>query len=261
MSISEKMVSVSREWEEPRWATDVSSEDSLDEILARKSALTFLCKVNADYKEIERYLAAFPEALLFGSDESALESIVTSQMEACTCFGSTCKQNRRLILRALNRGFEFYRGLRLVNLVEDDLVNSMEKKLSEAYCTQLRDLERDLRTLKLQEMELEERIFIASQEMAELRLEIEEGSKGRQNQFHSQLLKLQCRRVKTHAFEERASVENELAAATLAISSLEEYRTLLQTEMATALRLQHALLKKSFSGCKRHICNASRYEV
>jgi hypothetical protein len=243
------------------WAADASSEDSLDEILARKSALAFLCKLNADYKEIERYLAAYPEALLFDSEECTLQSIVTSQMEGCACFGQTCNQNRRLILRALNRGFEFYRGIRLVNLVDGDFFNRMEKKLSEAYITQLRDLERDLRIFKFHETDLENQIAAASQEVAELRFQIEEGSKGRQNQFQSQLLKLQCRRVKTHAFEERASVANKLATAALTISSLEEDKKLLQTETATALRLQHALLKKSFSGCKRHICNASRYEV
>jgi hypothetical protein len=249
------------DWEEPMWATDVSSEDLLDEILARKSALAFLCKVNADYKEIERYLTAFPESLLYGSEEGNLESIVKSQMEGCTCFGNSCKQNRRLTLRALNRGFEFYRGIRLVNLVDGDFFNSMEKTLSEAYSKQLHDLERDLRILKLQEANLEKRIVIASQEVAELRLQIEEGSKGRQNQFQTQVLKLHCRRVKTHAFEEMVPLANKLTAATLAISALEEGSKLLQTEKSTALRLQHALFKKSFSGCRRHICNASKYEV
>ncbi|KAG7361396.1 hypothetical protein IV203_036496 [Nitzschia inconspicua] len=240
---------------------DMNADAYLDDILARKSGLAFLCKVNADYKEIERYLSIFPEALLFGAEGNSFEEILTKQMKACTCFGKTCNRNRRLILRALGRGFEFYRGIRLVNLVDDNFFSSMDKKMSDAYNIQLRDLERDLRILKLQETLLDSQIALATEEVANLRSLIEQGSRSRQSQMHLHLLKLQCRKAKTHAFEERATVENRFAAATLAISSLEEDRKLLQTEKATTLRLQQAFLKKIFSGARRHICNASKHDL
>lgn len=240
---------------------DGFSDNSLDEILARKSGLAFLCKVNADYKEIERYLSTFPEALLFGYEDSDLESVVTTQMRACTCFGKTCNQNRRLILRALGRGFEFYRGIRLVDPMKVDFFNNLDKNASGSYNVQLRDLERDLRMLHDQETMLNGQIVEMSQAISYLRLQIEQGSRGHQSHLHSQLKKLQCRKVKTHAFEERTSAESKLATATLAIVSLEEDRRLLQTETTAVLRLQHAFLKKSFSGCRRHICDASKHEL
>jgi hypothetical protein len=244
-------------------STDSIMEDSLDDILARKSALSFLCRMNADYREIERFLATFPEALLFESTEDCdLERTIYRQMEECKCFSRSCNQNREHILRVLRRGFEFHRGVRLVNSCDAEFLQDAARRDWSTYSPQLRELERDIRILKTREGELENRLILALQEVSYLRRLVELDSKRRQHgQIQSHLVKLHCRKAKTHAFEERASLENRLAVATLTVSSIEKGKHLLRVETATAIGLRHALLKKSFSGCQRHICNASRLET
>lgn len=247
----------------PEAPIHVSNDETFDEILAKNSALSFLCRVNADYKEVERYLSAFPEALLFGTDyDSSTETVILDQMQRCACFSKACKQNRRLVLRAIRRGFEFYRGVRLVNCEESEYFRMMEKRESGGRLDQLRKLERELRILKQQEKDVENQVARASQALSVLRYQMETMSKRvYSTPLQSQLLKLKCRKVNPHVIEARATLENKLAAATIAISSLERELKLLRVEIGTTLRLRFDVLKKSFQGCRRHICNASRLEI
>lgn len=229
------------------------SEDSLDDVLAQKSALVYLCQMNADYREIERFLASFPEALLFESDDSKLEDFVARQMKECKCFGFSCNLNRRCILRALRRGFEFYRGVRLDNVGFDN-----KQKNLEAYIPHLKQIENEIRILKSNEAEIETQVARAMNGVANLRGQIEKVSKKRNQHGHmNPLHKLKCRKVHADEFEERAELETKLAATSVSIAALEKEQYLLRTEVATASRLQHALLKQCFSDCKRHMCNAS----
>ena len=208
--------------------------------------------MNADYREIESFLMAFPEALLFDSEENDLEQVVAQQMRECHCFGMSCNLNRQCILRALRRGFEFYRGIRL-KFGEDE----QERNLN-AYTPSLRDIEHEKRILRNHQTDLEVSVAHAMNGVSHLRDQIEQVSKkGSHNEERSVLRKLKCRKVQPHEFEERAELEKRLAATTVTISTLEKEQYLLQTEMATASRLEHALLKQCFSDCKRHMCNAS----
>jgi hypothetical protein len=237
-------------------------EESLDNVNVRKAQLSFMCRMNADYKEIEHFLATNPEALLFGQEESILEEAIIMEMRQCKCFGKSCNENRKNILRVLRRGFEFYRGISLVNsCCDNEFFHSVAQNEWEVYCNQLIELERDLRILKSHEIEVENRLTQASQDVSYLRNQLEKVSKrGRHmSQHQSSLLMLKCRKVKPHIFEERTCLENKLATATLHISSIEKEQKLLRLQETTALRLQHALLKKSFSGCRRHVCEASNH--
>jgi hypothetical protein len=232
------------------------SQDSMDDILVRKSALAYLCQINADYREIESFLTAFPEALLFDSEQNELEDLVVLQMRECQCFGISCNLNRRCILRAIRRGFEFYRNVRL-HFRNDDKDNILN-----AYSSHLRDIEHERRILENHQVDLEANVAHAVKGIADLRKQIEEVSKkGTNSGQMNVLLKLKCRKMHPHEFEERTELEKKLTATTVSISALEKEQSLLQTEIATASRLELALLKQCFSDCKRHMCNAPRIDA
>jgi hypothetical protein len=235
-------------------------DDSLDDAQARKAALEFLCRINADCKEVERFLTRCPEALLFGlEDEGYLEEILIKQMDKCTCYTQSCNENRRRLIRLLRRGFEFYGGATLGRL-DDEFVRSVEREDWEAYSPQLRDLQRGFRILKQQDIEAENQIIDAIGEANDLRYQLEVASK----QYcivRSPLFKLTCWKVRPNDYEERASLEAQLGAATLRLLSVEKDYRLLQLEQRAAKRLQHALFKTIFNGCQRHVCDASRVET
>jgi hypothetical protein len=102
-------------------------EDSLDNVKERKTALAFLCLMNAEYREIERFLVTYPDALLFGSNENDLEKGVLNDMHRCQCFNRECKINRENALKVVRRGFQFYRGIRLLNVSGCDLFQNFGK--------------------------------------------------------------------------------------------------------------------------------------
>jgi hypothetical protein len=242
-------------------SVDASIEESLDEIEARKTALRFLCVINADFREIERFLATYPEALLFASDDdSDLEEGILDDMKCCTCFGSSCNQNRQNILKVVRRGFEFYRGLRLVSTSGCDFFEKFRKSEWEMYSKQLRDLERDMRILKSQEEVQQDRKHETMRELSNLRMLLEQALKRLQRiPIDSPFARLRCRKVR-NMYNERASLENKLALASARASLLEKEQKILQVEKATAIRLQRALLKKSFLGIKRHMCSAMKLD-
>lgn len=233
-------------------------EDSLDDAQARKSALGFLCRVNADYKEIEQFLRMYPDSLLFDlEDEGHLEESLIKQMAKCTCFTQSCSGNRKRIIRALRRGFEFYQGVRLVLL--EEFLPSVRRDDWDTYFLQLRYLKRDFRILQNQDSSVENQIIDAIGEINDLRYQLEIASK-QDDVNRSQLFKLKCRKVKPQDYEERASLETKLEVAALRISFVEKELKLLRMEKRATKRLQHALFKKMFKGCRIHVCNASRFE-
>ncbi|KAL3924332.1 MAG: hypothetical protein SGILL_001115, partial [Bacillariaceae sp.] len=149
--------------------------------------------------------------------------------------------------------FEFYRGVRLDNVGFDN-----KQKNLEAYIPHLKQIENEIRILKSNEAEIETQVARAMNGVANLRGQIEIVSKKRNQHGHmNPLHKLKCRKVHADEFEERAELETKLAATSVSIAALEKEQYLLRTEVATASRLQHALLKQCFSDCKRHMCNAS----
>ena len=105
--------------------------------------MAFLCLMNADYREIERFLVTYPEALLFGSDGNDLEKGVVNDMNRCQCFNRECNVNRENILKVIRRGFEFYRGIRLINVSSNcDFFQNFGKNEWETYSKQVKELER-----------------------------------------------------------------------------------------------------------------------
>ena len=238
-------------------------EDSLDEVQAMNTALCFLCRINADFEEVERFLLRYPEALLFeGSQpgESACK-VVEEQMRHCKCFIPVCNENRRRVLAILRRGFEYYRGMVSIDPFQDELFNGCEPSVSawQFYSEQLQALERDMREIKTEEMSVRNRIVETSVEVRASQLELE-GVSRKENMNRSTLSLLSCRRS-SDIFAQRSVLEYKLGIATLNVSSLEKEQALMDQERLAARRMQLALLKNAFGGCRRHMCEASKKEA
>lgn len=234
--------------------------ESLDEVKAKKSALLFLCKINADSKEIERFLLRYPEALLFeGADvDDCAQSLIEEQMRRCKCFVSVCNANRKRILNLLRRGFEYYRGVMLTQSLEEDwfLRKVTGGQQWDFYAGQLKALEKDLREINEKEKRAKNRIDRARSDVKEYRHQLESASR-HENLGRTPLALLKCHR-NSESFEKRSHLENKLGGTTLRIIALEKEYELMMQERIAAKRLQQALLKTAFAGCERHVCDATR---
>jgi hypothetical protein len=238
-------------------------EDSMDEVQAMNTALCFLCRINADFEEVERFLLRYPEALLFENSqpgESACK-VVEEQMRHCKCFIPVCNENRRRVLAVLKRGFEYYRGMVSIDSFQDELFNGSEPSGSawQFYSEQLQALERDMREIKTEEMSVRNRIVETSVEVRASQLELE-GVSRKENMNRSTLSLLSCRRS-SDIYARRSVLEYKLGIETLNVSSLEKEQALIDQERLAARRMQLALLKNAFGGCRRHVCEASKKEA
>ena len=231
-------------------------EDSLDEAQAMNTALCFLCSINADYREVENYLTNHPEALLFEGTEpqESAQFVVEEQMRNCHCFTTECNSNRRKLLAVMNRGFEYYRGQMLKRSFQVE--TSIVKSTWSLYSQQLRALERDIRGMKMQDMALRSRVFEARVAVRAYQMELEDASR-RGSTKRSSLALLACHRS-SDVFETRSLAEYKLGIAALTISSLEKEQTLIDQEKMASRRMQLALLKNAFGGCRRHVCQTSK---
>jgi hypothetical protein len=238
-------------------------EDSLDEVQAMNTALCFLCRINADFEEVERFCRSYPEALLFeGSQpvESACK-VVEEQMRHCKCFIPVCNENRRRVLAVLKRGFEYYRGMVSIDPFQDELFHGSEPSeiAWQFYSGQLQALERDMREIKTEEITVRNRIVETSMEARASQLELE-GVSRKENMNRSTLSLLSCRR-RSDIYARRSVLEYKLGIETLNVSTLEKEQALIDQERLAARRMQLALLKNAFGGCRRHVCEASKKEA
>jgi hypothetical protein len=236
-------------------------EDSLDEVQAMNTALSFLCRINADSEEVERYISRYPESLLFEGTqpEESSRFIVEGQMRNCQCFISACNDNRRRVLAVLKKGFEYYREIRLVN--PSFYVNYSVTSTSnwQFYADQLRKIERDIREMRMQDMALRNRILEANVDLRTFQFELETVSR-QENSSKSALSLLACRRT-SDIFARRSVLEYKLGIATFSMSSLEKEQAVVDQEMLADRRMQLALLMNAFGGCRRHICEASKKDL
>ncbi len=234
--------------------------ESLDAVQAKKSALLFLCKINADWRQVEDFLLRYPEALLFeGADvEEGVQNVIEAQMLRCRCFVSECNSNRRRLMILLKRGFEYYRSVMFTkSLREYCFVTPVSgPRRWEIYTEQLTELARELRVIAEKELRTISRIEKARITVKECRLKLESASR-QENVIRTPLALLKCQRP-VDTFEKTSHLEKILCAATLSILSLDTEYELLAQERIAAKRLQHALLKTCFAGCQRHVCDATR---
>ena len=240
----------------------ISSHKDASSLLAiqtMKSVLSFLCAMNADSREVERFLLRYPESLLFEGteDDTGVETAVLSQMEQCSCFGSSCNENRKKVLKLVKRGFEHYKSIALMTTAGDDLV--FRKMVStcnlDAFRSQLQSLQSDLNAIKRKFEFVQIRISESQAHRRDLRFELE-GISRNETSNRAALTLIACQRKKT--IERRLMLENNLGVATVSAMSLEQERDSLLEESRTANRLKTAILKSAFVGCRRHVCEASK---
>lgn len=246
---------------------NTSLEDAMDEVQAMSTALCFLCHINADYTEVERFLLRYPEALLFEEAHNETENprfILERQMQNCQCFIPACNDNRRKILKVLKRGFEYYRGMARNDFFDQDITFRLDRKSTKSashwhfYAEKLRMLERDIREIKLQDLAIRNRIVETSEDVKNFKYELE-GVSRQEGKSKSPISLLMCHRS-SEIFARRSMLEYQLGIATLNMSTLEKEQELIGQERIAARRMQLALLKTAFGGCRRHMCEATRKE-
>lgn len=234
--------------------------ESLDEVQAKKSALLFLCGINADSREVERFLMRYPEALLFEgaeADESA-KRVVEDQMRRCRCFVSVCNANRRKLLILLKKGFRYYRGVMFIHSLEtDSFLHRVSRGTNwDFFADQLKSLEKDKREIQQRETIVKARIERAHSDVKEYQQELERTSR-KEAVGRTPLALLKCQR-NAGTFEKRSHLEKKLGGITMGMASLEREYELVCQEKKAAGQLQTALLKTAFAGCERHMCDATR---
>ena len=155
----------------------------------------------------------------------------------------------------IRMGFEYYREVRLLNGNHNARICCIGANGDwNFYAAQLRNLERDLRDVRMREILVKKSIIQTRSEMKACRMQLE-GVSRQDSGRRSPLALLNCQR-KAHV-ETRSALENSLAIATLNISSQENELELIKQEKSAATALQTALLKNAFTGCKRHMCQSA----
>jgi hypothetical protein len=229
-----------------------TSDDALDELQALNTALCFLCSINADAKEVETFLTEHPDALLLEGvgnlPEESAHFIVSEQMNRCECFKVSCDKNRDQVLSVLNRGFEYYQSKSFRH-------QRPNRKVWEVYAEKLLIVERDIRELRLEEVSTRHRLLEAAVELQSIQDELEQVH--RYDSSKSALSMLACTR-KNDLFERKSVLEYQIGIASLKLSSVEREHKVLLREIRHGRRLQFAMLKTAFDGCKRHVCAVSK---
>lgn len=237
-------------------------EDSLDEVQAMNTGLYFLCRINADFREVEDFLMRYPESLLFEGTQpgESAKLVVEEEIQNCRCFNQVCNGNRRRVLAVISRGFEYYRGMRLDDRLQDDkpLRKSSPTNNWHLYSDQLRAIERDAREVNMQDMAVRSRILESRLALRTFQMELE-GLSRRESANRSPLALLACRSHRnSDLFAHRSVVEYKLGVTTLNMSCLEKEHSMIDQETRSLARMQLTLLKNAFGGCRRHVCEASK---
>ena len=153
-------------------------DDSFDEVQARKTALLFLCRINADYHEVERFLMSYPDSLLFENIDTGncIQYTVMEQMRQCNCFVPACNENRQRILELLNKGFQHYnKGTTFNN--KDIMEKYFKQEKLETFFQQLQLLERDIKGIWSRKLSIRAHLLEAQVRLRASRMDLESFSR------------------------------------------------------------------------------------
>jgi hypothetical protein len=239
-----------------------SMENSLDEVQAMNTGLYFLCRINADFREVEDFLVRYPEALLFEGTQpgESVKLVVEEEIQKCRCFNQVCNGNRRRLLAVVSRGFEYYRGMLLVDGLRNDqlLRKSCHTSNWHLYADQLRAIERDAREINMQDMAVRSRVLESRLTLRTFQVELE-GLSRRESTNRSTIALLACRSHRnSDLFTQRSVVEYKIGVATFKVTSLENEHKMIDQEKRSLAKMQLTLLQNAFEGCRRHVCEASK---
>lgn len=247
-----------------RWAISsnrsTSVADAIDDVQVKKRALYYLCRINANWEEVEKFLIRYPQALLFESPnaDARVQALVAAQMKQCSCFSPACNENRQVTLMVLRRGFEYYRAFAYSDCYEEDrfLRRVARGDHWEFYAGELKVLEQEIRDMKEKKQLIGNHLEKVKSDIHDFQLEIEDAVE-KDEPCKSTLTLLKCQRNEdTH--ERRVLLEKHLVQATMIAKSLQVDIEMLVEEQSAAQQLQAAILKTAFAGCNRQMCFATQ---
>ena len=235
---------------ETNLASSSDDDSSVDKLQSLNTALCFLCSINADVSEVERFLTTHPQALLLEGTgpipEESAHTIVKEQMRQCECFSASCNQNRQDVLRVLDKGFAHYQDL---NLQEAPPARGQWNE----YADQLTRLESEIHRLRQQELTMRQRVLETAITVQSYKTKLQ----GCSRHSKSGLALLACTTANRHN-SNHSDIEYELGVATVSLSSLEREHQAMLREIRQGRRTQFVLLKQAFDGVRRHVCVAKK---
>jgi len=243
----------------PPVATPVAADEYVDELQALNTALCFLCSINADSSEVERFLKRHPEALLLEGacllPEDSAHYILEQHMRRCTCQGR-CHQNRKLVFELVQRGFEWYQSKREHRAEAQGAKSSWSKHFQKLVAS-----EHEIRKHRRQELLLRNKLIEAGMEFKSYKEELDRARSRQEDDSskHSALALLACTRHKSSSSNDLQSqvsvLEYQVGVASVNLRSVERERSILLDRIRDGRRSQFAVLKKAFASCRRHdIC-------
>jgi hypothetical protein len=230
----------------------------VDELQALNTALCFLCSVNADSGEVERFLTLHPEALLLEGacllPEDSAHYILQQHVLRCKC-QRQCHFNRARVLDLLSLGFETYQARRVRR-------SDPEAKLWSVHFEELVKAEHEIRLLRREELNLRNTLVETTVEARTYQEELDRVYR-RQDYRHghrskaSALAMLACHRNhhrNSDCVDGRATVlEYQVGVASINLRSVEREHANLLQRIREGRRMQFAVLKRAFEGCRRHV--------
>jgi hypothetical protein len=224
-------------------AASVCSLGGADELQALNTILCVLVSFNADVQEIQSFLAAHPRALLLegvGSvPEESAQYIVKQLMKGCQCFSPMCKQNRLLVLAALDRGFAHYEAARWEK--------NHRPYIDRFDLDQLVQLEGQIRTWRTEELTLRFRLLEIASEVR-----LHKGDLDKMN-LQSRRALLLCT-ARSDTFARRSDLEYRVGLAELNLTSVSREHGALLQQIWHGRQEQFGLLTKALGERRRHVC-------
>jgi hypothetical protein len=229
----------------------------VDALQALNTALCYLCSINADASEVERFLLAHPEALLLEGlcllPEDSARYILQQHVQRCHCQGH-CRLNRVRVLDLLDRGFAVYQSRR-------EACRTPPEHWSAPF-RELVQVEREIRRWRIQELTMRNVWLETSVEVRSYQEEWDRYERARDEmgpQRSSALAKLVCSRhhsLKEDSDNHRAVLEYQVHVAMTNVRSVEREHAQVLQNIREGRRRQFNILKRAFEGCLRHdICS------
>ncbi len=239
----------------------IITASTLDQIQAMHSVLCYICANNLVVDEVVAFLRSYPESLLLEgtSPADSARDMLEMHMRQCTCFVSGCNDNRLKIIRALERGFEFYQGLHMGVIQNAEMMPQERAQKMSLHTKELCRLEHSIRELQFDEIAIRSAMLDATLERRTFSDELQKVDY--QAKYNRRpLSRLACGRG-GELESQRSVLQYYMEVESAKIVALEKKREVVLREIRFSHRMQVALLKKIFGGCQRHVCETVKRQM
>jgi hypothetical protein len=263
-----------------------SSSEKVDELQALNTALCFLCSINADAAEVVRFLRSHPQALLLEGTcqlpEDSAHFILEQQLRRCkrTCCRTKevadpppCHQNRLRLQQIIEADFPHHHHAHYAGDHPAELLlfpareerDKGEESLWRVYFENLCSLERQIRTLRLEELLLRNTVVETTLKLRAYQEELHHIQRSVQHdgKKSSALSLLKCTRLPGNKATDDATdspasrltgLEYLVDLFAVKLRSTEREHANLLQRIREGRREQFTILKNAFEGCARHVC-------